>query len=191
CEGESARARLTLLRTDATQDEHVSLILGALAVLDGEPERALELLCGREGGSTRLERLLWTAEAQLALGHFEPALAAVDEHIELENSLVAYLLKLLILARMRTPTELADSLASRTFLDALVADVLPSLCDAERLSAAKAAAKTDPIEFAARIRELLDDMGGNRSAKPTWCRCLADGERGPLERVVVRPSGRD
>lgn len=196
CEGEPARARLALLRTDATQDEHVSLILGALAVLDGEPERALELLRGHEGGSTRLERLLWTAEAQLALGHFEQALDAVDEHIKLENSLVAYLLKLLIFvhtAHTRTPTELADSLASRTFLDALVADVLPSLCDAERLSAAKAAAKTDPSQFAALIRELLDDMGGNRSAKPTWCRRLAEthGERGPLERVVVRPSGRD
>jgi tetratricopeptide (TPR) repeat protein len=188
-EGARARTRLAELgdSNDPNRPPQARLIEGALAVLDGRPREGLECfesLASDRG--TRLERLLWQAEAWLALDDTDAALACVDEHIKLENSLCAYLLKLLIVARTRSPAELADSLASRTFLDALVPDVLPSLCDADRL----ASAHDDPSEFAGLIRETLDAMGGNRGPKPTWLRRDDDG-RARLERVEVRISGRD
>jgi tetratricopeptide (TPR) repeat protein len=181
-----ARARLAELH-DANDEPKARLIEGALAVLEGRPRDALECfesLASDRG--TRLERLLWQAEAWLALDDTDAALVCVDEHIKLENSLCAYLLKLLIVARTRAPAALADSLASRTFLDALVPDVLPSLCAAERL----ASAHENPSEFAGLIRETLDAMGGNRGPTPTWLRRDHDGGA-RLERVEVRVSGRD
>jgi tetratricopeptide (TPR) repeat protein len=186
-EAPEARARLARCPA-AAADPQGQLILAALTLLDGDAEQALAQLLaipeGPETGPARLERLLWICEARLALGDLDGALAAVDEHIVLENSLVAYLLKLLVLIRHQ-PETLAPSLASRTFLDALVVDVLPTL----RSPAQIAAATPDPVEFAALIRGILDDMGGNRSARPTWRR---EGPAGVvLERVAVRPSGRD
>jgi tetratricopeptide (TPR) repeat protein len=185
-ECESARARLAELPNNE-ELPRARLIEGALALLEGRPRDALERLDSLgSDGDTRLERLLWQAEAKLALGDDEAALACVDEHIKLENSLCAYLLKLLIIARTRTPAALAESIASRTFLDALVPDVLPSLCAADRLAHAHA----NPSEFAGLIRETLDAMGGNRGPVPTWLRRGEDGHA-RLERVEVRPSGRD
>jgi tetratricopeptide (TPR) repeat protein len=183
-EGTRARARLAELPDN---EPKARLIAGALAVLEGRPREGLEHFESLAAdGATRLERLLWRAEAWLALDDDDAALACVDEHIKLENSLCSYLLKLLIIARTRPPEALAESIASRTFLDALVPDVLPSLCPAERL----ASALQHPIELAGLIRETLDTMGGNRGATPTWLRREADG-RARLERVEVRVSGRD
>jgi tetratricopeptide (TPR) repeat protein len=185
-ECELARARLAEL-PNRQELPRARLIEGALALLEGRPRDALERLDSLgSDGDTRLERLLWQAEAKLALGDDEAALACVDEHIKLENSLCAYLLKLLIIARTRTPAALAESIASRTFLDALVPDVLPSLCAADKLAHAHA----NPSEFAGLIRETLDAMGGNRGPVPTWLRRDEDGHA-RLERVEVRPSGRD
>jgi tetratricopeptide (TPR) repeat protein len=185
-EGARARARLAELR-EPTRPPKALLIAGALAVLEGRPREGLECFESiASDGGTRLERLLWQAEAWLALDDTDAALACVDEHIKLENSLCAYLLKLLIVARTRSPAALADSLASRTFLDALVPDVLPSLCAADRL----ARAHENPSEFAGLIRETLDAMGGNRGPTPTWVRSDAEG-RARLLRVEVRVSGRD
>lgn len=187
-EGPRARARLAEL-PDANDHPKARLIEGALAVLEGRPREGverLESLASESDGGTRLERLLWQAEAALALDDADGALVFVDAHIKLENSLCAYLLKLLIIARTRTPAALAESIASRTFLDALVPDVLPSLCSGERL----ASAHRNPSELAGLIRETLDAMGGNRSATPTWVRRGPDG-RAALERVEVRVSGRD
>jgi tetratricopeptide (TPR) repeat protein len=183
CEGELARGYLTAL----ADNPRAQLIEGALACIEGRPKRALEVLATIESdGSTRLDRLLWQAEAELALGRADAALDRVDAHIKLENSLVAYLLKFLILAAMKPAAELAESIASRTFLDALVPDVLPSLVEPDRLARAHA----DPREFSALLREILDAMGGNRGPTPTWLRRAEDGQR-RLERVEVRPSGRD
>jgi tetratricopeptide (TPR) repeat protein len=185
-EGDRARARLAELAA-ADGSPKSQLIIGALAVLEGRPREGLERFESlASDGGTRLERLLWQAEAWLALDEPDAALACVDEHIKLENSLCAYLLKLLIIARTRSPEALAESIASRTFLDALVPDVLPSLCAAERL----ASAHQRPSEFASLIRETLDAMGGNRGPTPTWLRRDAHG-RARLERVVIRVSGRD
>jgi tetratricopeptide (TPR) repeat protein len=200
CEAEQARACLTTL----ADDPRAKLIEGALACIEGRPGDALELLSSIEfDGTTRLERLLWQAEAELALGHHDAALAHVDAHIKSENSLVAYLLKLAILAASKPAADLAQSVTSRTFLDALVPDVLPSLTDADALARAHA----DPREFASLVRGLLDAMGGNRGPTPTWLRRSNDGRlvfaprprpepgalpaRRRLERVEVRPSGRD
>lgn len=183
CEGEAARECLVTL----AETPRAKLIEGALRVIEGRPSEALELLATTESDAdVRLERLLWQAEAELALGRIEAALARVDEHIKRENSLVAYLLKLAILASSRPAAELAQSIESRTFLDALVPDVLPSLVDEDALARAHA----DPREFPALIRKVLDAMGGNRGPTPTWLRRSDDGRR-RLERVVVRPSGRD
>ena len=168
-------------------DPRAKLIEGALACIEGRPKEALEILATIESdGSTRLAQLLWQAEAELALGRADAALDRVDAHIKLANSLAAYLLKFAILAASKPTAELADSIASRTFLDSLVTDVLPSLVEPDRLARAHA----DPSEFAALIRELLDSMGGNRSSTLTWLRRADDGRR-RLERVEARPFGRD
>ncbi|WP_146156006.1 hypothetical protein [Enhygromyxa salina] len=182
-ECDAARARLAPLG----RDPRAALIEGALAVLEGRPDDALAIFAASEvQGSDRLELLLWQAEAHLARGEAEQALACVDDHIILENTLVAYLLKLLVLATTHSPAELGQSMASRTFLDALVPDVLPSLCGPEAL----AAALDDPSRVRALVRGILDDMGGNRGPHPTWCRRDAEG-RARLEPVEVRRSGRE
>jgi tetratricopeptide (TPR) repeat protein len=185
-EGEQARAGLAAL-AGAVDDGRVELIEGALAVLEGRPAEGLKILDEAEtsGTATALEVLLWKAEAHLALDQPEQALACVDEHIIRENTLVAYLLKLLCVAKLKSVEELGRSIESRTFLDGLVLDVLPSLCEPEALAAARA----DPSQLAGLVRALLDDMGGNRGAKATWCQRGESGTR--LERVRVRPSGRE
>lgn len=182
------RARLETL-AEAQQDPRAQVLLAAALVLDGHPAAGLSMLEPIDSigasGATQLERLLWQAEAHLALDQLEQALECVDQHIILENSLVAYLLKLLTLVRLDPSETLQRSLESRTFLDALVVDVLPTLRPAEQI----AAAREQPERFAALLRGILDDMAGNRSAKPTWCRRVDNAVR--LEPVRTRPSGRD
>jgi tetratricopeptide (TPR) repeat protein len=181
-EGAQTRARL-----GAIEDSRAQLIRAAALVLDGHPAEALTLLDAIDAsGSARLELLLWKAEAHLALDQLEQALDCVDRHIVLENSLAAYLLKLLVLVRLDPNDTLARSIESPTFLDALVPDVLPTLRPAEQI----AAAREHPDRFAALLRGILDEMGGNRSARPTWCRRGADGVV-RLEPVRIRLSGRD
>jgi tetratricopeptide (TPR) repeat protein len=186
CEAELARARLAPLANDP-HAQLAHLIEGALLVLEGQPERALALFETCElTGPEALELLLWQAEAHLARGETELALACVDRHIIRENTLAAYLLKLLVIATDGSPEALAGSIASRTFLDALILDVLPSLCSPESLAAAHA----DPSRFAALVRGILDDMGGNRSPHPTWRRRDTSGQPS-LEPVAVDRSGRE
>jgi tetratricopeptide (TPR) repeat protein len=181
-----ARARLEAV-AEAARDERAQLILGAALVLEGHPAAGLAMLEQIEGtGNTRLERLLWQAEAHLALDQLEQALDHIDQHIVLENSLVAYLLKLLTLVRREPSETLERSLESRTFLDALVQDVLPTLRPAEQIAAARA----HPDRFVALLRGILDEMGGNRGPRSTWCRRGADGVV-RLEPVRTRLSGRD
>jgi len=188
-EGARARARLATL-ADPGAHVHARLIEGALLVLDGDPEAALEQLADPRASEApvaiKLEALLWKAEAQLALGQPAQALACVDEHIILENSLAAYLLKLVIGLELEPHETLTRSLDSRTFLDGLIRDVLPTLCAAQRIEAARG----DAAQFAGLIRELLDDMGGNRGSKPTWCRSSGAGVV-TLAPIEVRLSGRD
>lgn len=179
-----ARSRLAAL---AELDDRARVILGAARVLEGHPAEGLaELERVDADGPAQLELWAWKTEAHLALDQLERALDCVDRHIVRENSLVAYLLKLLVLVRYESAEALARSLESRTFLDALVFDTLPTLCSAEQI----AAVREHPERFAALLRGILDAMGGNRSAKPTWCRVGADGEL-RLEPVRARPSGRD
>ena len=185
-EGARARARLAAL-PDRETHPRARLIEGALTILEGQPQAGLDLLESIETSSpARLELLLWKAEAQLALGQPKQALDCIDEHIIRENSLVAYLLKLFVLLESEPAETLSSTLGSRTFLDGLVRDVLPTLCAPERIDAVR----EDPAEFAALIRELLDDMGGNRGPNPTWCRRIG-GQAARLERIEVRRSGRE
>ncbi len=186
--GELAQACARLDAAPGVRDDpKAEIVRGAVAVLDGRAAEGLARLEAIETeGATPLELLLWKAEAHLALEQPSAAMDCVDQHILLENSLVAYLFKLLVLI-MVGPHETLDSLfESRIFLDALLVDVLPTMRPAAQI----AAAREQPERFAALIRGILDDMGGNRGPKPTWCRRDADGAV-RLERVVVRPSGRD
>jgi tetratricopeptide (TPR) repeat protein len=161
-------------------------IEGALEVLAGRARsglRRLEASCAH--GETRVEALLWQAHAHLALDQPTRALACVHEALLVENSLAAFLLKAVALAGA-DPEELRQGLRSPTFLEALVDDVLPSLVEPARISAAL----EDPHRFAELAAEVLVDMGGNRSSRPTWCRTDASGAR-RLERIELPATGRE
>ena len=185
CEGEQARRRLATLR----EDPQAKLIEGALACLEGRHQAALDLFATIESdASTRAERLLWQAEAEFALGNPESALARVGENIRLENSLAGDLIMFWILAATRPVAEMAKSIASRTFLDAMVSDVLPSMVDADRL----ARAHQNPREFVPVLRELLDAMGRQPQRQADLLRRDdAQSSQRRLERIEVPPTGRD
>ena len=186
-ETELARARIAAV-PNAASDPKAKVVLAAAELLEGRPELALERLeAVTDAGPAELERLAWVAEANVGLGRYEAALEAADQHIVRENSLVAYLLKLLIMLEVEPQTEatLQRWFGSRTFFDALLVDVLPTLRSPEQL----AAARTDSYAFARLVQGILDDMGGNRGPTPTWCRRGDDGAAW-LEVVAVRPSGR-
>lgn len=185
------RAELTQARAcldalpQTQQDGKAQLIRAATVVLEGRPAEALAML-EQLPDSAPLERLLWQAEAHLALDQIEQALECVDRHIVLENSLPSYLLKLLALVHREPSKTMEDSIFQPTFLDALVIDVLPTLRPAEQIAVARRRAD----RFAELVRGILDEMGGNRSVRPTWCRRGADGMV-RLEPVAVRLSGRE
>ncbi|HLT39273.1 MAG TPA: hypothetical protein VK034_23475, partial [Enhygromyxa sp.] len=116
--GELAQARARVESLPAKpRDPKAQMILAATAVLEGRPFLALELL-EQIPGREPLERLLWQAEAHLALGQIEDAIECLDRHIVLENSLAAYLLKLIALVRWDPDKALNSSIDQRTFLDA-------------------------------------------------------------------------
>lgn len=179
------QAAAALARVEPTPP--IQVLQAGVSVLAGEPEAALEILdAATLEGNDLLEGLLWAAEANLALGRDTEALACVEAHVTRENTLVAFMLLLLVHARTESDARLAQLVTEATYLDSLIADVLPTMCDAEAL----AAAHREPRTFATLIRDLLTRMGGNRTARPTWCRRSEDG-RTTLEPVRVRPSGRE
>jgi tetratricopeptide (TPR) repeat protein len=179
---EQARARLASLPEDDSQRLEME---GALAVLAGQPTEGLARLeAARARGGSR-EALLWQAHAHLALDQHELALAAIHEAILGENALPAFLLQTIALART-DPEALRRGASSPTFLEALIDDVLPSLVGHERTDSVRA----DPARLAELASELLEAMGGNRSARPTWCRVDDSGVR-RLERIELPPTGRE
>lgn len=180
------RARGWLERLEPDARARLQGIEGALQVLEGHPAEGLEILEeARDAGHGGLELLLWQAEAHLALGRPQRALECIDEHILAENTLAAYTLKAYALSLTLSDDEFSRAVQSPTFLDALFADVIPSLSavDAARLG-------EDRADTSELLRGLLDQMGGNRGPHATWCR-TGDGGARRLERVEYRPSGRD
>lgn len=166
------------------------VVRGASAVLEGRPEAALALLEAERAdvsaGGAELERALWLAEAHLALGEPDAALVWIDRHIARENSVVAFLMKLLAVLRRGGPGEEPEELERPTFLDGLVRDVLPSLRPPDEVARA---ART-PSALARLVREVLDELGGCRAPRPVRCVRGPDGTR-RLEALRARPTGRE
>ena len=186
---EPARARAAAVREHGEQRGRVELIEGACSVLAGEAEAALASLeIAQAKGCEEQSWLMWQAEALYALGRLKEARAQVDTHILGANTLVGYLMMLRLCAQTMPAEEMHRSLATGTFLDGLVRDALPQICDPDQL----AAALEQPAGFVELVTQLFVRMGGNRTEHPTWL--VPSEEPGAperLEAIVLPPTGRE